>query len=197
MQGLFFFIILHHLNMMINKGSLICLMVLFFFSGLYPAKAAPDNSINNFIIKENLIGNGKLAIIACDSAEKPLESVNGIFRFVINGFQHELRFHDGVAITPQTLEKSTFVFLKHRNESGSHGKLYFVAKNKNGLNPIQISWIWLIAIPVVIILLMYLFKRFVVAGILILAGLFYFNYSKGLDIENLFETIFHGIKGVL
>ncbi len=179
---------------MTHKGSLICFIVFFCFNGLYTVKAESDNRINNFIIKENLIGNGKLAIIACDSAEKPLETVNGIFRFVINGFQHELHFRDGVAITPQTIEKSTFVFLKHKNESGSHGKLYFVATNKNGLNPIQINWIWLIAIPVVIILLMYLFKRFVVIGILILAGLFYFNYSKGLDIENLFETIFHGIS---
>lgn len=179
--------------MMILKGGLIWLITIC-FGGLYTAKAASDNSINNFIIKENLIGNGKLAIIACDSVGKPLESVNGIFRFVINGFQHELYFRDGVAITPQTIEKSTFVFLKHRNESGSHGKLYFVTTNKNGLNPIQISWIWLIAIPVVIILLMYVFKRFIVIGILILAGLFYFNYSKGLDIENLFETIFHGIS---
>src|SRR5690606_3511048 len=115
------FIILHHSNMMVNKGSLICFITLLCFSGLYHAQAESDNRINNFIVKENLIRNGKIAIIACDSAEKPLESVNGIFRFVINGFQHELRFHDGVAITPQTIEKSTFVFLKHRNESGSHG----------------------------------------------------------------------------
>ncbi|SEM92887.1 hypothetical protein SAMN05216436_10982 [bacterium A37T11] len=154
-------------------------------------------SIHNFIVRENLTRNGKLAIIACDTANKPIESVNGTFRFVLNGFQQELRFHDGVAVSPLPIDKSAFVFVKHQDESGSYGKLYFVMKKDDGsLNPIAINWIWLIAIPLGIIMIIYMFRKLLIWGLLILAALFYFNYSKGLDLDNIFDTIFHGIKSL-
>ncbi len=159
--------------------------------------AQQADGINHFIIKENLIQNGKLAIIATDADEIPNESISGTYQFVINGFQQELKFNEGVAITPQAIETSVFVFIKHRNQNGSHGRLYYVLKNENGLNPIAINWYYLILIPAVILLIAYLFKRLMVLAIVILIGLFIFNYSKGLNLESIFETIVHGIKGLI
>ncbi|MGK6351536.1 hypothetical protein [Parapedobacter sp. DT-150] len=156
--------------------------------------AQGDRDINHFILKENLIKNGKLAVIATDAEETPIESISGTYSFVINGFKQELEFNDGVAITPNAIETSAFVFIKHRNQQGSHGRLYFVLKNEKGLNPIAISWYYLILIPAAILLIAYLFKRLMILAVLILVGLFIFNYSKGLDLENIFETIVHGIK---
>ena len=152
-------------------------------------------SINHFIVKENLIKNGKLAIIATDANENPLDSISGTYQFVINGFEQALKFNEGVAITPHAIESSAFVFIKHRNQQGSHGRLYYVLKNDGGLNPIAINWYYLILIPAVILLVAYLFKRLMILAVVILVGLFIFNYSKGLNLENLFETLAHGIKG--
>lgn len=161
------------------------------------AHAQESNDIDHFIIRENLIKNGKLAVIATDAEEHPNEAISGTYQFVINGFKQELQFHDGVAITPNPIETSAFVFVKHRNQQGSHGRLYYVLKRDQSLNPIAINWYFLILIPALILLIAYLFKRLMVLAVVVLVGLFIYNYSKGLDLENIFETISHGVKSLI
>ena len=158
------------------------------------ASAQQSHSINHFVVRENLIKNGKLAIIATDANEVPTDLISGTYQFTVNGFSQELNFRDGIAITPQAIETSAFVFIKHRNESGSHGRLYYIFKSGDGLNPVPINWYYLILIPVAILLIAYVFKRLMVLAIVILIGLFVFNYSQGLNLDTLFDTLMHGIK---
>lgn len=160
------------------------------------AMASGDGRILDFEVRENLLRNGKLAIIAVDSAGAPQEQINGTYQFVINGFQQEMQFHDGVGIAPQPIESSIFVFIKHRNQGGSIGKLFYVMKNEQGLRPIYIHWYYLVLIPLVVLLVAYLFKRLLILAVLLLIGLFIYNYSKGLDLTNIFDTIVHGLKGL-
>lgn len=155
-----------------------------------------NQEVNYFIVKENLLKNDKLAIIATDSLENPKENINGVFNFSINGFRQELNFHDGVAICPLQIEKSTFVFVKHLNENGSHSKLYFVYKSDNNLKPIAVSGYLLIAIPFLLVLIGYLFRKLIGLMIFILLVLFYFYYSKGLSIPTFFESTIDGIKSL-
>src|SRR5690554_3513268 len=91
---------------------------------------AQESRIENFLVMENLLRNDKLAIIATDTADVPNEAISGTYQFVINGFRQELTFHEGVAVTPQAIDKSTFVFVKHQNQTGSVGKLYFLYKSE-------------------------------------------------------------------
>ena len=174
----------------------------FLFLAALQAFSQPDTlssnqvAINNFIVKENLLKNDKIAIIACDANEKPLEAVNGTFQFSVNGFKQTLRFNDGVAVSPQQIDKSTFIYLRHENETGTHGKLYYVIKKDQDLKPIQINWFVLVLIPLIIIILATMFRKFILIAAVVLIVIFIFNSSNGLKFGTFFETVFDGLKSV-
>ena len=102
------------------------LLFLFSLSFLAGTVAAQPLLIENFTVKEHLLKNSKIAVIATDSANKPLERINGTFQFSVNGFKQELKFNDGIAVAPQPIEKSTFVYLNHENHSGTYSSLFYV-----------------------------------------------------------------------
>ena len=157
------------------------------------SQAAPQY-ISNFIVKENLTQNGKLAIIAVDSLDNPMERINGTYLFSINGFEQQLAFHDGIAVVKHPLESSTFVFFKHKNQENSVGKLYYIYKSNESLKPIKIYGMLLLIIPALLLLIGYTFKR-LLSTIVVLAIIYaYFNYSKGLDLSKVFESAFMALK---
>lgn len=153
-------------------------------------------ALNNFVVKENLLKNNKIAIIAADENEKPIESLNGTFQFSINGFQQELKFNDGVAVAPQPIDKSTFLYLRHENEGGTHGKLYYIYKKDDTLSPFKVNWLVLILIPLAIIVIATLFRKFIIIGGIILVAFLIFNSKNGLGIPTFFDTVFDGLKGL-
>lgn len=153
-------------------------------------------AINNFIIKENLLKNDKIAVIACDAEENPLENISGTFLFSINGFKQQLKFNDGVAIAPQQIDQSTFIYLRHKNENGTHGKLYYVTKKENNLNPIKINWLLLVLIPLALVILATMFRKFILFAVVLIIIMLIFNSSKGLNLPTFFDTIYDGLKGV-
>jgi hypothetical protein len=153
--------------------------------------------LNNFIVKEDLLNNNKIAIIAADSLDKPLENLSGTFQFSINGFGQELKFNNGVAVASQAIDKSTFLYLRHENETGTHGKLYYVIRKGDYINPIKISWWVLVMVPLILILLATLFRKFIIIAGILLVFIFYYNSSKGLKLPTFFETIFDGLKNLI
>lgn len=155
-----------------------------------------DAGINNFIVKESLLKNGKLAIIATDSLENPQEQINGLYTFTVSGFTQILTFNGGIAILPLKLERSTFVYIKHENDKGPHSKLVYVYKNENNLNPYSFSSVWLILFPALIILLAFTFRKFIIAAVIIMLVWIYFNHSNGLNLSTFLETIFDGLKAM-
>lgn len=157
---------------------------------------AQKADINNFIVKESLLKNSKLAIIAADSLENPLEKINGVYTFTVSGFTQQLSFHDGVAILPLQLERSAFVYIKHQNEAGTHSKLLYVYKKEGTLNPYTINSMWLIIFPAVIVFFAFAFRKFIIAAVIILIIYIYFNHSNGLNLSTFFETIFDGLKSM-
>jgi len=158
---------------------------------------AQNTSINHFMVKESLLKNNKIAIIATDSLENPIESINGTYTFSVSGFTQQLTFHDGVSILPLPIDKSTFVYIKHENDSGTHSKLLYVYKKANDLNPITISRIFFIIIPLIILILIFAFKKFIYMGVILFLVFFFFSYSKGLNVSTYFETIFDYLKNLV
>ncbi|RZK79374.1 MAG: hypothetical protein EOO92_09430 [Pedobacter sp.] len=158
---------------------------------------AQATGINNFIVKENLLKNSKIAIIAADSLENPIEAINGNYTFSVSGFTQELKFNEGVAVLPLPIDKSTFVYIKHENDGGTHSKLLYVYKKDGDLNPITISRVFFIIIPLVIILLAFAFKKFIYMAVVLFLIFFFFSYSNGLNISTYFETIFDYLKNLV
>jgi len=157
---------------------------------------ADDIAINHFVIKENPFAKDEVAVIATDSLGNIRESVNGMFSFSINGLEDTLKFEKGTAFYRQKIARSTFLYVRHQNESGTHSSLYYVYRTDDKLSPIHISWVWLIAIPCVLFLLAYMFKRFIIVAIIIFAIFVYFNYHSGLSVPTFFESIIDGLKNI-
>lgn len=153
-------------------------------------------AINHFVVKENPFGVDQVAIVATDSAGVTQENVNGLFTFVMNGFDYQLKFEKGVAFYRQKIDRSTFLYAKHVNDSGTHGILYYIYKHDSKLSPVHISIMLLIAIPALLILLAYMFKRFIIIAVVIFLIFLYFNYHNGLSIHTFFESTIDSLKGM-
>lgn len=153
-------------------------------------------SINHFVVKENPFSKNEVAVEAVDTAGNIREAVNGAFTFSMNGFLEQLTFDKGVAFYRHKLNTSTFIYAKHANDKGTHGILYYIYKHDDKLTPIHISWILLIAIPLALVLLGYMFKRFIIIAIVIFCIFMYFNYHNGLSMPTFFESVIDGLKGM-
>jgi hypothetical protein len=154
-------------------------------------------AINHFVVKENPFAKDQVAIVATDSVGNIRENVNGTFDFTINGFDDTLHFDKGTAFYSHKIDRSTFLYARHQNDSGTHSILYYVYKSSNKLIPFHIAWIWLLAIPCGLILLSYMFKRFIIFAVIIFVIFVYFNYHNGLSIPTFFQSIIDGLKGLV
>ncbi|RZL44660.1 MAG: hypothetical protein EOP00_19365 [Pedobacter sp.] len=170
--------------------------ILFFlcFTGYFGF--AQNSAINNFIVKENLLKNNKLAIIAADSLNNPNENINGIYTFSVSGFTQSLKFNDGIAVLPLPIERSTFVYLKHQNDSGTHSKLVYVYKKDTDLTPYAINSLWLFIIPIILVILAFAFRKLIIFVVIVFLVFVYFNHSSGLNISTFFESIFDALKNL-
>jgi hypothetical protein len=153
-------------------------------------------AINYFVIKENPFAQDEVAIVATDSLGNIQENVTGVFNFTLNGFEDTLKFDKGTAFYRHKIEHSTFLYTKHQNDNGIHAILYYIYRDNNKLNVWHISWVLLLAIPCVLFLLAYMFKRFIIIAIIIFVIFMYFNYHNGLNISTFFESILNGLKGM-
>lgn len=188
-----------HLDYLIyNKRSIKMrfLSILFFLAFPVSAIFAQQSNINNFLVKESLLKNSKLAIVAADSLNNPLERINGNYTFSVSGFAHPLKFNEGVAVLPMQLERSAFVYIKHVNELGTHSKLVYVYKSDGNLTPYMISTMWLILFPLIVIFIAFMFRKLIIVAIIVLLIFIYFNHSNGLDLSTFFESIFDSLKRV-
>lgn len=159
--------------------------------------AFADNiAINNFDIKDDPYGQDQISVVATDSLHNTMQNVNGKFIFTMNGLEDTLKFNDGVAFYKHKIDRSTFIYARHVNDSGTHSSLYYVYKSERKLVPVHISWIVLLAIPLALILLGYMFKRFIIIAIIIFVIFLFFNYHNNLTIPTFFQSIVDGLKHI-
>jgi len=155
-----------------------------------------SNTIYNFTITENNEVENKLLVHALDSAKQNNNFVNGTFIFYINGFTQALEFKSGVATCELKLNKSSFVYFKHENETSNPSNLYYIYKGKTGFNPFKISFYLLLAIPIGLILIGYMFKKIIGLAIFLFLGYLYFNNTNGLSIGTFFSSVIDGLRNI-
>ncbi len=168
--------------------------LIFIFSGMVQLSLAATTDINYFVVKENPFASEEIAVVATDSLGNIQENIRGIYNFTVNGFQEDLTFQNGTAFYRHKISKSTFMYVRHVNDSGSHSILYYLYKHDMKLSPFHISWTLLLIIPLALILAGYLFKRFIIIAVIVFIILLYFNHHNGLSIPTFFESIFDGLK---
>jgi len=152
-------------------------------------------AINHFEIRENPYAVDEISVVATDTLHNVLQNINGSFLFTINGFEDTLKFNSGVAFYKHKMVRSTFLYARHINDSGTHSILYYIYKSDK-LIVIHISWMWLLIIPLTLVLLAYMFKRFIIIAVIIFAIFMYFNYHNNLSLPTFFESIVDGLKGM-
>lgn len=172
------------------------LFLFIILTGLFKLGFADAVSINHFMIKANPFAKSEIAIVATDTANDINERVSGTFTFTINGFEQQLNFDKGTAFYHHKILKSSFLYVKHENDNGTHSILYYIYKSGDDLHPMHISWMLLLIIPVILIVLGYLFKRFIIIAIIIFIIFLYFNHHNGLSLPTFFESIIDGLKGL-
>lgn len=153
-------------------------------------------AINHFVIKENPFAKDEIAVVATDTSANIQENVSGVFSFTVNGFDEALTFDKGTAFYRHKLDKSTFLYIKHVNSGGTHSMLYYAFKHDSKIDVFHISWILLLAIPIILILLAYAFKRFIIIALILFCIFLYFNHHNGLTVPTFFESIIDGLKGL-
>jgi hypothetical protein len=175
-----------------KKLFLLCCFII----AAHSLSLAKSIAIDHFVIKENPFAVDEVAVVATDTAGVIQEGVNGTFTFVMNGFQEQLRFEKGTAFYRHKLDRSAFLYAKHMNDSGTHAILYYIYKHDSKLSPLHISWMLLVAIPLALVLLAYMFKRFIIIAVIIFCIFLYFNYHNGLSMPTFFESVIDGLKGL-
>ena len=171
-----------------------CLILILFLCSISVQAQSSYQQIDNFIIKENITSNGKVAIIVVDSTEVAQDNINGTFKFTINGFEQSLDFHNGVAVPTNPIASSTFVFFKHKNQEHSTGKLYFLYKKDNNITPIKINGLLLLIIPAIILFIAYAARKLLITFIILAVIYGYFSLSKGLSLMQILESAFQVFK---
>jgi len=174
--------------------KLLFIVALTLFAGHFAF--ADTVNIKHFEVKENPFADSEVAIVATDSLGNIQENVDGVFSFTINGFDEQMQFQKGTAFYRHKLDKSAFFYVKHINDAGTHSALYYIYKTSNKLKPIHVSWTLLVIIPLALVLLGYMFKRFIIIAIVIFLIFIYFNHHNGLSMPTFFESIFDGLKGM-
>ena len=174
--------------------NLFTLILILGFSQLLPLPSlAQQAAIVDFDVKEPF-AERETGDYCSRYGCKTNNNIQGSYAFTINGFKQDLQFTDGVAVTANPIESSTFVFFKHVEGTKEIGKLYFLRVTEKGISPYKISGFLLIIIPLLILYIAYKFKRFLITLLVLALVYLYLNYSKGLDVKQLIESSILGLK---
>lgn len=163
------------------KISYFLLLILFVAALTGSFQASAKEPIHDYRLSPALFENNSIHIQAIDETGNEDSRIKGHYPFIVNGFEKRLLFIDGKAAYPDNLKGSAFLYMKYENPEKPVPRLFFVYRSDAGLVPVKISLFWLLAIPLGLVVLSFLFRRLIIIAVILIVLFFVFN--KGLSVS--------------
>lgn len=154
-------------------------------------KEANNFTIVDFKLEMDENSNG-LVVYTLDSNAHIDSTISGVFPFEINQIIQNLQFSNGRAVYPNAIKSKQFLFLQKDNPNAS--KFYYVIHGEIFHKIIQIP-LWLLwFIPLIMLILAYLFRKIIILIFLLLFfGFFYFG---GMDFSAMMNVLKEGFMSI-
>ncbi|MBY0244011.1 MAG: hypothetical protein K2Q03_01005 [Sphingobacteriaceae bacterium] len=173
--------------------SLKILLCLFFINATAYSQSV---IIEKFVLKTNPLQNKKVDVMVVDSLKKTITEIRGNYTFSVNGFTQILDFNNGVSTINLPIEKSTFLYVKHTNDSGVHSNFIYAKVKDEKIKVYEINAFWLTLIPLLLIFISFMYRKLIIMALFLFVIYIYFTYNNGLSIGTYFETLIDKIRVV-
>ncbi len=137
-----------------------------------------------------LVQADELEIHALTKEGKIDVDIEGNYKFVINGYIEKLDFKNGKAILPGKIVENSILFIKHEQKADTIQHLFYSISDWVIPIPFWILWV----IPLLIIVIVFIVKRFIYLFLILLVLMFFIG--QGLNLRDYFSIILDSIKGL-
>lgn len=138
-----------------------------------------------------LSNESSLKIKALDKNGLVDKSIEGKYKFIINGYIEKIDFKNGEASLPSNVTESSILYIKHEKGTGVIQHLYYQIAGFVLQIPFYILWL----IPLIIIALALIIKRIVMMFLVI--GVIVFFIAQGLALSDYIALIQESILNML
>lgn len=111
------------------------------------------------------------------------KSIEGKYKFIINGYIEKLDFSNGIASVPANVSESAVLYIKHEKSTETVHHLYYQIAGLVIEIPFYILWV----LPLLIIVVALVIKRIILLFLIIVVIVFFI--AQGLGLSDYFELI--------
>jgi hypothetical protein len=155
-----------------------------FTSELYAQKEVYINLSDIFPLNDFKLSNeGSLKVQSLLKNGQIDESIEGKYKFVINGYIEKLDFKNGEASLPTNISESSVLYIKHEKSTETVQHLYYQIAGFVFEIPFYILWL----LPLLIIIIALVIKRIIMLFLIIAVIVFF--VAQGLGLSDYFELI--------
>lgn len=173
------------------KAILAIIIPFLIYNSAYSQKTVYINLADIFPIQDfKLEDNNGLKIQALKPDGSLDKSIEGKYKFVINGYIEKLDFTNGSANLPSNLDLNSVIYIKHESKSTELKRLFYNIAGYSFNIPFWVLWL----IPAIILLVVIIIKRFIYLTLIILVIVFFI--AQGLDLSDYFALIWESFKQI-
>ncbi len=164
---------------------IVAIIIPFLFSTeLYAQKEIYFNLSDIFPLNDFTLSNENgLKVQSLQKNGQIDKSIEGKYKFVINGFLEKLDFRNGEASLPANVAESSVLYIKHEKSTETIHHLYYQIAGFVIEIPFYVLWL----LPLLIIIIALIIKRIIMLFLIIAVIVFF--VAQGLDLSDYFVLI--------
>lgn len=168
-----------------NFIKIIAIIIPFLFStDLYAQKEIYINLSDIFPLNDfQLTNESGLKVQTIQKNGEIDKSIEGKYKFVINGYIEKLDFTNGEAFLPSNISNSAVLYIKHEKSTETIQHLYYQIGGFVLEIPFYVLWV----LPLLIIIIALVIKRIIMLFLIIAVIVFF--VAQGLGLSDYFELI--------